>query len=215
MKIVYAPLLLSSAFLWGRGGRICQGTFGGNSMQKFILRKVRVHDVNFGEKTEVVGHILLINREKLIQYLLEDRHLRSIDVKIARPGEKKRIIPIKDILEPRAKLGETYTTLPGFLGTADQGGTGITCCLDRVAVVTSGKLVNFQEGLIDMTGPGAEFTLFSKSLNVVLLIEPTEGLGKHEHEKTVREAGVKAAHYLGLAATQATFDEEIHYPIIS
>ena len=134
-------------------------------MKELVLRKVLIRDLIFGEKTEVVEHVLRINREDLMRYLLEDHHLQSVDIEIARPGEKKRIIPVKDVLEPRAKLGGTQTTFPGFLGTADLVGTGITCCLDGVAVVTSGKLVNFQEGLIDMVGPGAEFSLFSRKLN--------------------------------------------------
>ena len=79
--------------------------------------------------------------------------------------------------------------------------------------MTCGKLVNFQEGLIDMTGPGAAFSLFSRKLNVVLVMNPIENLGKHEHEKAVRVAGIKAAHYLAQAGTLAPFDEEIHYPV--
>ena len=34
-------------------------------MDELLLRKVRVHDVIFGEKTEVIGHVLRINREEL------------------------------------------------------------------------------------------------------------------------------------------------------
>ncbi|MBW2147007.1 MAG: glycine/sarcosine/betaine reductase component B subunit [Deltaproteobacteria bacterium] len=184
-------------------------------MQELVLRRVCIRDVTFGEKTEVIDHVLRINRKELVRCLLEDSSLQSIDIKLARPGEKKRIIPVKDVLEPRAKLDGTRTTFPGFLGTADPMGTGITCVLDGVAVVTSGKLVNFQEGLIDMTGPGAEFSLFSRKLNVVLVIEPVENLGKHEHEKAVREAGIKAAHYLGLAGTATAFDKETHYQVAS
>ena len=73
--------------------------------------------------------------------------------------------------------------------------------------------MNFQEGLIDMTGPGAEFSLFSRKLNVVLVMEPVENLGKHEHEKAVRLAGIKAAHYLALAGIRRPFDEETRYPM--
>ena len=64
-----------------------------------------------------------------------------------------------------------------------------------------------------MTGPGAAFSLFSKKLNVVLVMNPIDNLGKHEHEKAVRVAGIKAAHYLAQAGTSTTFDEEIRYPV--
>ena len=148
-------------------------------MNELLLRRVRIHDLFFGEKTEISDHVLRINQEELLRYLLEDRRLQSVEIKIARHGEKKRIIPVKDVLEPRAKLGGTLTTFPGFFDSAEPVGTGITYVLDGVAVVTCGKLVNFQEGLIDMSGPGSEFSLFSKKLNVVLVMEPKENLGKH------------------------------------
>ena len=182
-------------------------------MNELLLRRVRIRDVVFGEKTEVDNSILRINRQELIQYVLEDSHLKSVEIKLAKPGEKKRIIPVKDILEPRVKGEGTSAVFPGFLGTAEPVGTGITYVLDGVAVVTCGRLVNFQEGLIDMTGPGAEFSLFSRKLNVVLIMEPAENLGKHEHEKAVRLAGIKAAHYLAQAGMSAAFDEETRYPM--
>ena len=42
--------------------------------------------------------------------------------------------------------------------------------------MTVGKIVGFQEGIIDMQGPGAEFTPFSKTNNIVLVVEPAEGV---------------------------------------
>ena len=79
--------------------------------------------------------------------------------------------------------------------------------LKGCAVVTTGKIVGFQEGIIDMTGPGAEYTPFSKTNNVVLVCEPKEGLKQHDHERAVRIAGFKAAAYLGEAARNMTPDE--------
>jgi sarcosine reductase len=178
-----------------------------------LLRKVRVQDVIFGERTEITDRVLRVNVNELVRYLLEDRRLKTVEIKIARPGEKKRIIPIKDVVEPRAKLAGTATAFPGFLGNAEPVGTGVTYVLDGVAVVTCGRLVNFQEGLIDMSGPGAEFSLFSKKLNVVLIMEPRENLGKHEHEEAVRMAGLKAASCLGVAGTAVPFDEEVCFPV--
>lgn len=183
------------------------------SMDSFILRRVPIQDVVFGEKTQIVGGVLQINTLELKKYLLEDRNLKSVEVKIARPGEKKRIIPVKDVLEPRAKIGEGPNTFPGFIGNVESVGKGITCVLAGVAIVTCGRMVNFQEGLIDMTGPGSEYSVFSKKLNVVLVMDPVENLGKHEHEKALRLAGIKAAHYLGLAGTLDQSAQETHYEI--
>ena len=73
--------------------------------------------------------------------------------------------------------------------------------------MTTGKIVGFQEGIVDMTGPGAEYTPFSKTVNVVLRCEPIEGLKQHDHERAVRLAGFKAAAYLAEAARDITPDK--------
>ena len=46
-------------------------------------------------------------------------------------------------------------------------GKGITYALKGCVVTTTGPIVGFQEGLIDMTGPGADFSIFSKYINIV------------------------------------------------
>lgn len=65
-------------------------------------------------------------------------------------------------------------------------GSGKTNVLKGAAVVTTGKIVGFQEGIIDMTGPGAQYTPFSKTNNVVVKIEAIEGLDQHERERVCR-----------------------------
>jgi len=89
----------------------------------------------------------------------------------------------------------------------DQVGSGRTHVLKGAAVVTTGKIVGFQEGIIDMKGTGAEYTPFSATQNVVVKVEPIDSLKQHEHEVVVRLAGFRAANYLGLAGKEATPDE--------
>ncbi len=40
-----------------------------------------------------------------------------------------------------------------------------------------------QEGIIDMTGPGADYTPFSKTLNLVMVCEPVEGISSMNMKK--------------------------------
>ncbi len=183
-------------------------------MDMFTLRRIKVSDVAFGKQTCIKKGVLFINRDEMIQNLLDDNHLKNVDVQLARPGESKRIIPVKDVIEPRVKLEEGVDTFPGIFSDADYvSGKGTTIVLEGVEVVTSGKIINFQEGLIDMSGPGSEYSVFSSNLNVILVIDPVDGLGKHEHERAVRIAGFKAAHYLGMAGKTASFDQEVRYPV--
>ena len=59
-------------------------------------------------------------------------------------------------------------------------GSGKTHVLRGMAIVTAGKIVGFQEGVIDMSAPGADYSPFSKLLNLVLVCEPVEGVHQHE-----------------------------------
>jgi len=183
-------------------------------MEVFTLRRGSIKDVQFGERSEVRDSTLFVSLCELEGLILEDRFIKGVSVKIARPGESKRIVPIKDILEPRAKLDPEQDIFPGVISDPNFApGYGSTVVLDGVCVMTSGKLVNFQEGLVDMTGPGSEYSLFSKKNNVVLVLEPADGITKHDHERAVRLAGVKAARYLGaLGRTVKQFSKTL-YPV--
>ncbi|SHK57757.1 glycine/sarcosine/betaine reductase component B subunit [Tepidibacter formicigenes] len=171
------------------------------------LGNIFIKDVQFGAKTKVEGGILYINKDEMIKEIGGDEHIKSIAIEIARPGESVRITPVKDVIEPRVKVEGPGGIFPGVLSKVDTVGSGKTHVLKGAAVVTTGKIVGFQEGIIDMTGPGAEYTPFSKLLNVVVTAEPVDGLKQHEHEKAVRMVGFKAAAYLGEAARNVTPDE--------
>ncbi|HHV46719.1 MAG TPA: beta-aspartyl-peptidase, partial [Tissierellia bacterium] len=171
------------------------------------LGHVYINDVKFGSETKVENGVLYVNKEELISLIKEDEHLKSVDVEIARPGESIRITPVKDVIEPRVKVEGPGGVFPGVISKVDTVGSGRTNALKGCAVVTTGKIVGFQEGIIDMTGPGADYTPFSKLNNIVLICEPIDGLKQHDHERAVRLAGLKAASYLGKAAKEVTPDK--------
>jgi len=171
------------------------------------IGNIFIKDVQFGDKTKVENGILFVNKEELIAAISDDENIKSVEVELARPGESVRITPVKDVIEPRVKVEGPGGIFPGVLSKVDDVGSGRTHVLKGAAVVTTGKVVAFQEGIIDMTGPGAEYTPFSKTNNVVLVIQPKDGLTQHEHERTVRLAGLKAAAYLGEAGKNVEADE--------
>lgn len=171
------------------------------------LGKIFIKDVQFGEVTEVKDGILFINKEEMIREIGGDEHIKSIDLELARPGESIRITPVKDVIEPRVKVEGNGQIFPGILSKVDTVGEGRTHVLKGAAVVTTGKIVGFQEGIIDMTGVGADYTPFSKLNNVVVVAEPIDGLKQYDHEKAVRMIGFKAAAYLGEVARNLTPDE--------
>ncbi|MCL2857995.1 MAG: glycine/sarcosine/betaine reductase component B subunit [Oscillospiraceae bacterium] len=166
-----------------------------------------IKDVQFGASTEVKSGTLYVNKDELCKVAGDDERVKSVEVFLARPGESVRIIPVKDVVEPRVKVEGSGGILPGFMTGVEQVGSGRTHVLKGAAVVTTGKIVGFQEGIIDMKGAGAEYTPFSGTQNVVVKVEPIDTLKQHEHEVVVRLAGFRAANYLGLAGKEVTPDE--------
>lgn len=171
------------------------------------LGKIFIKDVQFADTTKVEKGILYINKNEMINELSGNEHIKSIEIELAHPGEEVRITPVKDVIEPRVKVEGPGGIFPGVLSKVDTVGSGRTHALKNVAVVTAGKIVGFQEGIIDMTGPGADYTPFSKLHNVVVIAEPIDGLKQYDHEAAVRMIGFKAAAYLGKIAKDLTPDE--------
>ncbi len=173
---------------------------------KLDLEVVKIKDVQFGVRTEIKSNVLIINKEEMLDELSSVK-LQNMDIDIARPGESVRIVPVKDVLEPRIKVDGDGGSFPGYFGDIGNCGTGVTRSLEGCVVTTVGKIVAFQEGLIDMTGPCTEYCHHSSKINVVVKADPVEGVEGVEHEEQMRVLGVKAAAYLAKAALSTKPDE--------
>lgn len=174
---------------------------------KLELGFVQINDIQFASESKVENGTIYVNAEELKALLLEDENLKSVEFEIAKPGESVRIMPVKDVIEPRVKVNGGGNLFPGVISKVETVGNGRTNVLKGSAVVTTGKIVGFQEGIIDMCGEGAKYTPFSQLNNLVVVCEPIDGLAKHAHEKAVRFAGLKAADYIGKLAKDAEPDE--------
>ena len=174
---------------------------------KLELGCVQINDIQFASESKVENGTIYVNAEELKALLLEDENLKSVELEIAKPGESVRIMPVKDVIEPRVKVNGGGNLFPGVISKVETVGSGRTNVLKGSAVVTTGKIVGFQEGIIDMCGEGAKYTPFSQLNNLVVVCEPIDGLAKHAHEKAVRFAGLKAADYIGKLAKDVEPDE--------
>jgi glycine reductase len=170
------------------------------------IGSVLIRDIQFGPETVVKNGVLYVNKEGLIAEAAKDERVASAEVFLARPGESVRILPVKDVIELRVKVEGPGGVFPGFIAGVEQVGSGRTHVLKGAAVVTTGKIVGFQEGIIDMSGEGAKYTPFSSTCNIVVKVEPLPGIKQHEHEVVVRLAGFRAAAYLAEAGRNATPD---------
>lgn len=168
---------------------------------------IYIKDIQFSDVSKIEDGILYVSREEAEKTALEDEKIKSVTFDIARPGESVRITPVKDVIEPRVKVSGRGGIFPGVLAKVDTVGSGTTYALKGMAVVTAGKIVGFQEGIIDMSGPGADYTPFSKTVNLVMVCEPQDGLEPHDYEAAVRFAGFRVAAYVGELAKELIPDE--------
>lgn len=173
---------------------------------------INVKDVVLADCSKLEQGTLYVDRAAVIEKLMEIPGIKSIQVDLAKPGEKTRIIPVKDVIEPRYKV-EGAKGFAGVTTEVAQLGTGVVNILKNVAVVTIGDIVGFQEGVVDMWGEGAKWTPFSKTMNIVVDIKVEEDLKPHEHEQIVRLAGLTASELIGEIAKDAVADETRVYEI--
>ena len=177
---------------------------------KLELGFIEIKDIQFSKESKLENGILFVNADEAKNFVFEDDDVKACvkdaHFDIAKPGESVRITPVKDVIEPRVKVEGPGGEFPGVIAKVDTVGSGKTHVLRGMAVVTAGKIVGFQEGVIDMSGPGADYTAFSKLLNLVLVCEPVEGVHQHEYEHAVRIAGLRAATYIGELGRNVTPD---------
>lgn len=73
--------------------------------------------------------------------------LAEVAVDVACPGERTRITPVKDVVQPRCKLEGPGEVFPGFIGDVETVGSGKTLVLDGAAVVTQDRSWAFRRVL--------------------------------------------------------------------
>ena len=170
---------------------------------KLELNMIDIKDVQFSDKTMITKGVLYINHGELQDFLQKDTGLSRVDIELAHPGEKCRILQTCDVIEPRAKSGGSGEDFPGILGKQGAVGDGITYVLRGAAVVTSQYTEVLEREptgyFIDMSGPAAELSQYGKTHNVVVLPYPAEGVSRQEYGIAVKIAGLKTAVYLAEA----------------
>ena len=96
---------------------------------------IAIDALEFGARTALADHTLVVERDEIRQLVLEDPHFSAVDVHIARPGESVRIIHAMDVVEPRWKVAGPGGVFPGFVSPPSSVGEGTTYRLAGVAVV--------------------------------------------------------------------------------
>src|SRR3990170_7400693 len=139
---------------------------------RHLWNKITVSDLGFSSPTRLKNGKLFIHIDELTSLLRSDPNIKNVELAIASPGESVRIIPVKDVIEPRFSLIPEYPVFPGVLSAWDPDANGILSgeivSLSGMVVTTVGSIVGFQEGLIDMSVPGPRHSLSSQKHHLVV-----------------------------------------------
>lgn len=170
----------------------------------------KVKDAVFGDKTSFKDGLLTINKEEAMDFIKEDEHITELDLVIAKPGENTRIVPIKEAAEPRIRP-DGRAVFPGVTGDLEAAGEGVVHALKGVSVLGVGMHYgSFGDGLVDMGGEGAKYTLYSELINICIVADTDEEEERFEQQKkntAIRMATHRFAEYLGGAVKEMEPEE--------
>lgn len=180
------------------------------------LESYRVMALAFGAATALRNGTLTLDPEEIGRLARDDSCIADVQIELVSPGEATRIIHVLDALEPRIKVGGDTVAFPGFLGPARTVGAGVTRRLSGLAVLESaqlpeptGGILEVNEGLIDMSGPGASRCACSNTHNVVLLFRPRPGATNQAFEAAIRSGTLRVSRRLAETTLDADTPDEV------
>jgi glycine reductase complex component B subunit alpha and beta len=168
------------------------------------LRAVAVRRALFGNATGLQDATLTVARGEIRTLLAADSRLADLEIELANPGEDCRVTDIFDVFEPRFKAGGP--NFPGVIEPIGRVGDGSTTVARGAAVMVLNAMADRYKLTVDMRGPSAEFSPYSHTVNICIRSNPAPGVERADYYRALKEAGVRAATYLGEAASRAVPD---------
>ena len=166
---------------------------------KLEIGNFYVRDIVFGDRLSYQDGVLTIQKEEALEFIKQDDRITEAELYIVKPGDKVRLCPVKEAIEPRVRP-DGRSAFPGYTGDLAPAGSGVIHALKNCSVLVVGRhWGGFQDGLIDMSGEGQKYTLFGQLNNLVLVADTNEEFEKREQQKkndALRRAGHRLAEYV-------------------
>jgi len=160
-----------------------------------------VSGIAFGPTPAWREGTLVIDPDRVRALVLDDPRIRAVTLDLVQPGERTRIIQIRDVIEPRLKVAGPGHTYPGICGhppdtvgsgeTRRYSGFGVALCSEALPHIRR-AVSAATDSLLDMSGPGA-VTVYSSLRYLVLTIETDPRLELTEWNDALRSAGHRVA----------------------
>lgn len=162
-----------------------------------------ISQLQFGHKSSFQDGTLILNQSELIDYTLNGLEGFELSFSFASPGKSQRIIHVTDTVMPSYK--KDYPSFRGWTGLETESGRSVTHHTKNLAITQSFAYPGIQEGIIDMSGKGAEYSVFSDLFLLVMLVKLTdESKTKPEIAKSLIQLNLRAAEYVGKIVSNAT-----------
>jgi glycine reductase len=147
--------------------------------------------------------VLTIDPDIVRRLVLDDPRIADVQLELAHPGESVRVLRALDAIEPLHKPGAAVSAFPGFLGPPRTAGHGLTHRLAGFTVVQvtdfpfpASGVQAFEEGVIEMSGPGAAYSGCADRVNVFLVLTPGRAASNVDYDDAVRRAALRVADHL-------------------
>jgi len=183
---------------------------------KLEIGNFYVKDIVFGNELSYKDGVLTIDKAAVLDYIREDDRITEAELYIARPGDKIRMCPVKEAVEPRVRP-DGRSIFSGYTGDLAPAGEGVTYALKNTSVIVVGKhWGGFQDGIVDMSGEGQKYTHFGQLNNIVLVADTNEDFEQSEQQKkndALRRAGHRLAEYIGSCVKELEPEEMESYEL--
>lgn len=183
---------------------------------RFELEMARflVETVSSGRESRLDGTSLQVDLGALTTSISNDPGIARVQAELVSPGDPVRIVNVLDAVAPQVKAEDPDATFPGALGALVVAGRGRTNRLDGVAVISTADLLpstdaaarDIQDGIIDMSGGGAEYSPWSRTKNLVLTFERDPATPLIEVDAAIRRSTLRVARDLAATTVGARAD---------
>ncbi len=175
------------------------------------LAEFPVDDLRFGGVLRYDGRTLEVDEAEVVEIASRDPRILSARLDIVRAGERTRVTGIRDVVEPRVKVDGAGQVFPGITNPVVPAGSGRTHRLSGMTLITTAEYEGTirtgttaqRSAILDMSGPGAELTGFSRLAGLVLTLQLPPDLIEAEAHQAIQAAEYRVAQRLAEATVDA------------
>ena len=189
------------------------------------MASFNVETVSSGPESRLDGTSLEVDLGGLTTFIRNVPGIARVQAELVSPGDAVRIVNVLDAVALQVKEEDPDATFPGALGALVVAGRGRTNRLDGVAVISAADLLpstdaaarDIQDGIIDMSGGGADYSPWSRTTNLVLTFERDPATPLIEVDAAIRRSTLRVARDLAATTVGARPDviERIRRPPVN